>query len=545
MVRFFYEENRETFDRIHNHGTWAVAAVGMISYVMGDTDMVERTLYGSDKSGKGGFIRQIDQLFSPDGYFEEGPYYQRYSLQPFLTFAQVIRNNEPQRKIFEYKDGVLLKAVTTLLQLTENNGQFFHLNDALDKTWHSNELVWGVDIAYSLTGDKQLLSIAREQNRVIISEEGFRVAKDIESAQPFIHQTMIVRDGPDGNKGGIGILRTGTGKDEVTVVLKYTSHGMGHGHFDKLSFTYYDNSREILQDYGAARFLNIEPKNGGHYLKENDTFCKHTIGHNTLVVDEKSHFDYDMKLSSGYAPEFYAFRNTEKVKIVSSVDKNAVPGVTMHRTLFLIDDPVFSRPVVVDLFKVISPEKHQYDLPFYYLGQLIHTTYPYEAFTTQRSLLGESNGYQHLWVEAKGKPETHLAATTFLNGNRFYTLSSLADSHTEVYLNRIGGTDPDFNLRNDPSVMLRQPYASSHTFVNVVEAHGDYDPRAEYTIEPYSSVSSIQLLIDTEEYVVVQVEVKNGKILEICLSLNDPDEKQILAVSGYQWRGVSSIQVIN
>ena len=39
---------------------------------------------------------------------------------------------------------------------------------------------------------------------------------------------------------------------------------MGHGHFDRLSFTYYDNNKEIIQDYGAARFLNIEPKNGGH-----------------------------------------------------------------------------------------------------------------------------------------------------------------------------------------------------------------------------------------------------------------------------------------
>ena len=49
---------------------------------------------------------------------------------------------------------------------------------------------------------------------------------------------------------------------------------MGHGHFDRLSFTYYDNNKEIIQDYGAARFLNIEPKNGGHYLPENNSFSK-------------------------------------------------------------------------------------------------------------------------------------------------------------------------------------------------------------------------------------------------------------------------------
>ena len=43
-------------------------------------------------------------------------------------FAQAIENNEPERKIFEYKNGVILKAVTTLLQMSENNGQFFHFN---------------------------------------------------------------------------------------------------------------------------------------------------------------------------------------------------------------------------------------------------------------------------------------------------------------------------------------------------------------------------------------------------------------------------------
>ena len=134
MVEFIAIHNKSTFEKIHNHATWAVTGVGMISYVMGDKDMLEKALYGLDKSGKSGFIRQIDQLFSPDGYFEEGPYYQRYSLQPFIMFAQAIENNEPERKIFEYKNGVILKAVTTLLQMSENNGQFFHFNDALDKT---------------------------------------------------------------------------------------------------------------------------------------------------------------------------------------------------------------------------------------------------------------------------------------------------------------------------------------------------------------------------------------------------------------------------
>ena len=55
---------------MHNHATWATAAVGMIGFAMNREDYVKKALYGSDGTGKrGGFIRQMDYLFSPDGYF--------------------------------------------------------------------------------------------------------------------------------------------------------------------------------------------------------------------------------------------------------------------------------------------------------------------------------------------------------------------------------------------------------------------------------------------------------------------------------------------
>ena len=65
--------NNKTFNKMHNHATWATAAVGMIGFAMNREDYVNKALYGSDETGKrGGFIRQMDYLFSPDGYFTEG-----------------------------------------------------------------------------------------------------------------------------------------------------------------------------------------------------------------------------------------------------------------------------------------------------------------------------------------------------------------------------------------------------------------------------------------------------------------------------------------
>src|SRR3546814_5508605 len=79
--------------------------------MLGDRDLVDKALLGLDKSGQAGFLRQLDLLFSPDGYYAEGPYYQRYALQPFVVFAAAIAANDPGRKIFAYRDGIVLKAI--------------------------------------------------------------------------------------------------------------------------------------------------------------------------------------------------------------------------------------------------------------------------------------------------------------------------------------------------------------------------------------------------------------------------------------------------
>lgn len=524
MVKFISEDNKETFDKIHNHGTWAVAAVGMIGYVMNNKELVEKSLYGTTKDGKSGFLKQMDLLFSPDGYFTEGPYYQRYSLQPFVMFGQVIQNNEPERKIFEYRDSILVKAVNTSLQLTYTDGQFFHLNDALDKTWHSIELIYGVDIVYNVTKDTNLLSVAKEQNKVIISDAGLNTAIALanKSPQPFAWKTLLIKDGAAGDEGGIGILRMGDPDDQTCVVLKATAQGMGHGHFDKLSVTYYDNGKEILPDYGAARFLNIEPKNGGHYLPENDTWAKQTIAHNTVTIDEASNFEGILKTAELYSPKITAFIDKDDFKMVSAIDTNAYPGVTMQRSIIMIKPSKTEKPLVLDVFEIVSPKKdRQYDLSYYYHGQLIYTDLEYTPYTNTRTPLGKANGYEYLWKEAEGTPakdqkNIHL---TFLNGNRFYTITTSA-SDKSFYFNRIGANDPNFNLRNEPSFMLRA-HGENTTFVSVIEPHGEFNARAEYTIQPYSNIQSVQIIPNSTgsgTNKIAEIKTSDNKIITVNLT---------------------------
>lgn len=74
MAEFFTTERVHELDLIHNHGTWSCAAVGMAGMILNDKDLIEKALYGSAKKKEGGFIKQLETLFSPDGYYTEGAY---------------------------------------------------------------------------------------------------------------------------------------------------------------------------------------------------------------------------------------------------------------------------------------------------------------------------------------------------------------------------------------------------------------------------------------------------------------------------------------
>ena len=153
----------------------------MAGYVLDKPEWVEKALLDLNKSGKGGFLRQLDELFSPAGYYNEGPYYQRFALLPFITFARAIDNNEPQRNIFTHRDGILLKAIDTTIQLSYN-GLFFPINDAIkSKGIDTIELVHGVTVAYSQTQDSGYLEIAEQQGQIVLTGDGLKVAQALDA----------------------------------------------------------------------------------------------------------------------------------------------------------------------------------------------------------------------------------------------------------------------------------------------------------------------------------------------------------------------------
>ncbi len=549
---FLSVETPKVFNRVHNHGVWAAAAVGMTGFAIDNEEMVQRALYGVETGPKdeevgAGFLTQLDQLFSPDGYYTEGPYYQRYALMPYMLFAQAINNNKPELKIFEYRDEILKKAVLATLQLTNTEGRFFPFNDALKSmSYMATELVHAVDIVYAADpSQKELLSIAKEQNTVIISDAGLAVARALKNAEakPFVWESKEFTDGPKGQQGAVGVLRSGSGKDEQCVIMKYASQGMGHGHFDRLTIQLYDGGKEILQDYGAARYVNVEYKHGGRYLPENKTWAKQTIAHNTLVVDEKTQFNGKLKTASLTSAEPWFFNaDNPNVKVMSAKENYAYDGMNVQRTVALIQDgEEIEHSIVLDVLKVKADSKHNYDLPFHYLGQFMDSNIDYEASTESKSALGNDQGYQHLWLEGKASASDKLNKMVWLNDGRFYSILNETQKGDEILYTRLGANDPEFSLRNEPSIIVRRKNAASTVLVSAIEVHGSKHPVTEVVENLRGNLESVETLCDNDNYTVVQMNFTSGnkRVLVVCNTENDQlKEHQIdCGEKQYKWQG--------
>ncbi|MBT8066271.1 MAG: heparinase II/III-family protein, partial [Gammaproteobacteria bacterium] len=423
----------------------------------------------------------------------------------------------------ENEGAVLLEAVSALLNLSDADGEFFPLNDAQKgMSYLAASIVTAVNIAYHMGGeDPRLLSIAEAQGEVLLDDAGFSVAAAVRDgkAAAFEKTSVNLSDGPDGKQGGVAVLRSGD--SDLELLFKYSAQGLSHGHYDKLSFSLYEDGDEILQDYGMARFVNIEQKGGGNYLKENTTWAKQTVAHNTLVQNETSHFEGKYETGSQHHSDLYFFDATQPdVQVVSAIESNAYPGTEMMRTMAIIKSPTIGKPFVLDILNIDSDSGNQYDLPFWFMGQVVQANFDYES-PESLNALGTDNGYQHLYVEGRGYPGSHNTKLSWMENGRFYTLTSATEMSDELLFTRIGANDPEFNLRRDAALMIRRKAAGSTVFASIIEPHGGYSPVSEIAADSRSSIANVKVLHHDESYTVLAIEDVKGSTSMFFLARKD------------------------
>ena len=545
MVDLISVQYPEEFDRIHNHGMWSTAAVGMIGLVMENDELVNRALNGTTNDGTGGFLAQVEGLFSPDGYYMEGAYYVRYAMRPLLFFAEALERSKPDIKIFDFKDQIIKKAFYSAVQMTYPNGAFIPINDAsLSMDILAPGVLFGTSVIFDRYGyDKNLLGLAKIQGGVYPNGSGLKLAQayaaETEVVEPTWSSIEFV-DGDDGKQGGFGILRTGEGKDQTLLAMKYGVHGLGHGHFDKLHFMYYDQGSDVVPDYGFSRWINIETKYGGRYLPENNSYAKQTIAHNTLVVDGKTQNYNKRKAAEKMHADrhFFEVANPD-IQVMSAKANGYYKGIDMQRTLFLIKDERLDFPVVVDVYRVDADDTHQYDMPVHFHGQIMNTNFKYDTQTKVQKPMGKGHGYEHIWKTAEATVKSD-ASVTWLDGNRYYSyLTDITDKSTMMF-GMTGANDPNFNLRNEP-IIVRRSSGEDMVFASILEPHGYFNEARETSVNVHPSLTEIRVIGQSAEATVVEIRGKNDLQWTILINNGaaDADAEHTVEFSGvsYSWKG--------
>ena len=219
-------------------------------------------------------------------------------------------------------------------------------------------------------------------------------------------------------------------------------------------------------------------------------------------------------------------------------DTNAYPGIEMKRTLAYVTTPFLQFPLILDVLQANADKEH----PIWYNGHFVSLNFPYAKATNELKTLGTKDGYQHLWLEAWGQNKSrNTSSFTFVNKDRFYTISIATTAQTEMKMLRLGANDPDFNLRNETAFLIREKARKNHTFATSIETHGEYDVVMETSSNLTSSCEEVKVVMDTASYTVVKATYKGGHSVMLCLSNTDADKEKghRLTVEGtmYAWNG--------
>lgn len=539
------------FDIVHNHGIWSVAAAAISGYVLGDLSLVEKALYGvKGDSESGGFFAQLSQLFSPDGYYIEGPYYHRFALRPLLLLSEAIERRQPELQIYQFRDQIIRKTCEALMQTAFPDGTWPALNDS-SKTINIRDegAVIAVSVCYyRYPPNPYWIAVAQQQRTVWVSPAALALSAALNAAsvQTVTWGSVELRDGPEGSQGGLGILR---GADQNMALMWYGQHGsiprlhsaLNHGHFDGLHLSLFNHGREFLRDYGFGRWVNVEPKFGGRYIPENNSYCKQTVAHNTVVVDGQSqHGGQSLEAEKRWGECHFFVTDHPAGQGMSARLTDYYPGVAQQRSVLMLSLPELSSPLIVDVYRLTSQQPHRYDYCLHHLGQFVRSDVALDV-ATQLKPLGERHGYQHLWDCARGTVSPGDSALfSWLDGDVYRTFISGFPDGGELIVARTGASDPHFNLRNEPALLLRT-HGKDAIFASVFETHGYFDEATEISINARGHVVSVSVVSHDDQQTEITILFTENRTLNVRINNSaTPSAENAFSVA---WQPVSPLNI--
>ncbi len=146
--------------------------------------------------------------------------------------------------------------------------------------------------------------------------------------------------------------------------------------------------------------------------------------------------------------------------------------------------------------------------------------------------------------EASGTSDSTVRLT-WLDGNRYYTVTSAGAPGTELLLARTGAADPSFNLISEPMMLLRRR-AGNHVFASVIEPHGFWSEAQERSEQARPRLQQVRVLAQDAEGTVVEV-TGDGGLRWVVMATNGPASttaRHRITAGGrtYEWTGNFAVE---
>lgn len=424
-------------ERIHNIENWLNAAIGTIGIVTENDEIAELVL-----SGPYGFHDQVAQGVLADGAWYEGsPSYHFYSLAPLIWHARATEGTETD-----------LRSAPQIRSMLAAPFQWAYPNltlPAFNDCWYHTSLL--DECGHGIPSSAGFYEIgaawySEPLFRAVLQRTYKKRSRDTVEAllyglAPLSTDDLAAPESIHLAPSGYAILRNwGNRLQEQELpylLLKYGRHGGTHGHPDKLSMVLAMDEQHLSPDLGTA----------GYGIGLNESWYRHTVSHNTVLLDQTAQPPGRGELLSFLAPEDGPFGVADAA--ITWGDPGPY-GDSRFRRVFLVGQGYF-----LDLFLVERTASGDIDWVYHNRGDL-------EGDFTEDSIipdLDEDLGYGHL-TATQERAEAGQTILTFAGNNWGLQLSLAGGPATQIMLAR----GPDNPASETMPVVIRRRQAKDTCF---------------------------------------------------------------------------------
>lgn len=372
---------------IHNIRMWINAYIGSAGLLFGDRACIRHAIYG-DK----GYRQQLVDGFRADGFhFEGSPGYHAYGATAMLMLAEAME----RQGLVPYRESFLRRAMLVPFQIVQPDGTLPPLNDywsgaqppsrvaatllaryddaevraigsvAFARWWGSGA---GADAAVAAF-NRTPAYFGRSQVDWLLAWDrlGTVPARVVGSADhPLEPWPSLGSEPVELRDSGVGIVRRDS---QDYTLLKASRRGSGHDHHDKLSLILWSAGTCWLGDKGSGSYTSAM----------HESWFKHTLSHNTVLIDGVKHERTDAHLETCTREQLSGWAKPYPEKM---------PDVRLHRRVTISSEAVWR-----DTFSVQAQQRRTIDYVLHPAGELVEHP-PVRAVSSE--LLQSDASYAHL-----------------------------------------------------------------------------------------------------------------------------------------------------